>query len=161
MPNGAYSSWIAANPNDSTGNGLMTFTRTFNVATQSTAIILGGAWTIDDYGTLSLNGNVLSTITMPFRDQYHRLWAFSTTASDFVVGTNTLTITMTSTDYFDEGARLRGWLVDAGSASQEAALVGAGSAVPEASTWAILVAGFAGLGLAAARSRRTFATIAR
>jgi hypothetical protein len=82
------------------------------------------------------------------------LHAFSTTATDFVAGLNTLTIQMTATDTNIEGARLRGWLVDAGSA------VGAGSAVPEASTWAMLVAGFAGLGLAAAWSRRTFATMA-
>src|SRR5271166_5313548 len=34
--NGPYSSWIAANPNDATGNGLMTFTDTFNVTTPST-----------------------------------------------------------------------------------------------------------------------------
>ena len=33
--NGAYSSWIAANPFDRTGNGLMTFTDTFDVATPS------------------------------------------------------------------------------------------------------------------------------
>ena len=46
--NGAYSSWIAANPFDARGNGLMTFTDTFDVATPSTAIILGGAWTFDD-----------------------------------------------------------------------------------------------------------------
>ena len=46
--NGAYSSWIAANPFDAHGNGLMTFTDTFDVATPSTATILGGAWTIDD-----------------------------------------------------------------------------------------------------------------
>jgi hypothetical protein len=60
--NGAYSSWIAANPFDAHGNGLMTFTDTFNVATPSTAIIIGGAWTIDDQGTLSLNGHLLSTV---------------------------------------------------------------------------------------------------
>jgi hypothetical protein len=156
--NGAYSSWIAANPFDKRGNGLMTFTSTFNVATPTTAIIIGGAWTIDDQGTLSLNGHLLSTLP---NGDWGRLWAFSTTASDFVVGLNTLTMQVTATDYYIEGARLQGWLVDAGSAGPETALVGAGSAVPEASTWAMLVAGFAGLGLAAARSRRAFATMAR
>jgi hypothetical protein len=156
--NGPYSSWIAANPNDATGNGLMTFTDTFNVATPSTAVIIGGAWTIDDQGTLSLNGHLLFTIP---HQEFRHLHAFSTTASDFVAGLNTLTMVVTKTDFFLEGARLRGWLVDAGSAAPETALVGAGSAVPEASTWAMLVAGFVGLGLAAARSRRTFATMAR
>ena len=160
LGNGAYSSWIAANPFDAHGNGLMTFTTTFNVATPSTAVIIGGAWTFDDSGTLSLNGHLLSTLTASSREVGH-LHAFSTTPSDFVAGLNTLTMQMTSTDTNFEGGRLRGWLVDAGSAVPEAALVGAGSAVPEASTWAMLVAGFVGLGLAAARSRRAFATMAR
>jgi hypothetical protein len=113
--NGPYSSFIAANPFDPYGNGLMTFTRTFDVATPSTAIIIGGVWTIDDQGTLSLNGHLLSTLPGGSRTWDH-LHAFSTTASDFVAGLNTLTMRITATDYINEGARLRGWLVGAGSA---------------------------------------------
>ena len=135
----------------------MTFTDTFDVATPSTATIIDGAWQIDDEGTLSLNGHLLSTL--PLKDCGY-LRAFSTTPSDFVAGSNTLTMKVTDFGLCYEGTRLRGWLVDAGSAVPEAALVGAGSAVPEASTWAMLLAGFAGLGLAAARSQRTFATMA-
>jgi hypothetical protein len=112
--NGPYSSWIAANPNDGHGNGLMTATRTFNVATPSTAEIIGGAWSIDDWGTLSLNGHVLSTL--PSGTPWAHLHAFSTTASDFVAGLNTLTMQITATDYWNEELRLRGWLVGAGSA---------------------------------------------
>jgi hypothetical protein len=37
-------------------------------------------------------------------------------ASDFVAGLNTLTMQVTATDFVAEGARLRGWLVGAGSA---------------------------------------------
>ena len=112
--NGPYSSWIAANPFDAQGNGLMTFTDTFDVATPSTATIIGGAWAIDDEGTLSLNGHLLSTVLSP--KSFFHLHAFSTTASDFVAGLNTLTMKVTATDYYLEGARLRGWLVGAGSA---------------------------------------------
>ena len=43
--------WIAANPYDATDNGLMTFTTTFDVATPSTATIIGGA-SIDDLARL-------------------------------------------------------------------------------------------------------------
>jgi hypothetical protein len=111
--NGAYSSWIAANPFDAHGNGLLTFTDTFDVTTPSTAAIIGGAWAIDDYGTLSLNGHLLSTVP---NHAFGHLSAFSTTASDFVAGLNTLTMQMTATDTFLEGGRLRGWLVGAGSA---------------------------------------------
>jgi hypothetical protein len=114
VPNGPYSSWIAANPFDATGNGLMTFTDTFNVATPSTAVIIGGAWSIDDYGTLSLNGHLLSTL--PNGIPWDHLHAFATTASDFVAGSNTLTMEVTSTNFVREAARLRGWLVGAGSA---------------------------------------------
>ena len=154
--NGAYSSWITANPFEKFGNlGNLTFTMTFDVTTPSTAIIIGGAWTADDQGTLSLNGHLLSTVP---RNGWAHLWAFSTTASDFAAGLNTLTMQIPATDGWD-GGRLRGWLVDTGSAGPQATLVDAGSAVPEASTWAMLVAGFAGLGLAAARSRRAFATM--
>jgi hypothetical protein len=113
--NGAYSSWIAANPFDATGNGLMTFTDTFDVATSSTATIIGGAWAIDDSGTLSLNGHVLSTLIGSAQEEGH-LHAFSTPASDFVAGSNTLTMQITATDFNKEGGRLRGWLVGAGSA---------------------------------------------
>jgi hypothetical protein len=107
LRNGAYSSWIAANPFDEFGNGLMTFTRTFNVATPSTAVIIGGAWTIDDSGTVSLNGHVLSTLIGSNRENSH-FHAFSTTASDFVVGLNTLTIKETASDTNIDGERLRG-----------------------------------------------------
>ena len=78
--NGPYSSWIAANPFDAHGNGLMTFTDTFYVATPSTATIIGGVWSIDDSGTLSLNGHLLSTLPYGVSNRLH---AFSTTASDF------------------------------------------------------------------------------
>ena len=113
VPNGPHSSWIAANPNDTTGNGNMTFTDTFDVTTPSTARIIRGAWAIDDEATLSLNGHLLSTLPL---NEYGHLTAFSTTASDFVAGLNTLTIQGTDSDFFYEGARLKGWLVDAGSA---------------------------------------------
>jgi hypothetical protein len=113
VANGPYSSWIAANPFAENGNGpMMTFTNKFYVATPSTAVIIGGAWTADDQGTLSLNGHLLSTLRI---GDWTHLHAFSTTASDFVAGWNTLTMHV-PTDSFDDGARLRGWLVGAGSA---------------------------------------------
>jgi hypothetical protein len=92
---------------------MMTFTDTFDVTTPSTATIIGGAWTVDDSGTLSLNGHQLSALS--FGDWTH-LHAFSTTASDFVAGQNTLTMQVATNSLLD-GARLRGWLVGAGSAA--------------------------------------------
>jgi hypothetical protein len=99
--NGAYSSWITANPFEKFGNlGNLTFTDTFDVATPSTAIIIGGAWTADDQGTLWLNGHLLSTVP---RNGWAHLHAFSTTASDFVAELNTLTMQIPGTDVLTVG----------------------------------------------------------
>jgi len=141
--NGPNSSWIAGNP-DVTNNGKMTFTRTFFVSDPSTASIVGGAWTIDDAGTLSLNGNNLGSLG---NGNWGTLWAFSTVTSDFVSGVNTLTIQMGYTDYYLEGARLEGTLVG-------------GTATPLPSTWLMLLSGFVGLGFFAYRGTKKRTAIA-
>src|SRR5262249_37607092 len=116
IANGPNSSWIAANPDDIVGNGLETFTRTFTVTDPSTAAIINGAWTIDDGGSLFLNGHLLSTLPLDFNGPvltYTTLLnAFTTAPSDFVIGVNTLTMVTTSTDDFIEGARLEGMLTN-------------------------------------------------
>lgn len=140
-PNGPNSSWIAANPDDPRGNGLMTFTRSFVVSDPSTAAIVGGSWAIDDLGALTLNGNILAFLGAG-RDPAYALYPFTTVPSNFVVGVNTLTIEITATDYWVEGARLQGVLTEGITA------------VPEPSTWAAMLAGFAGLGFVVYRRRR-------
>lgn len=142
-PNGPNSSWIAVNPDNVNGNGDMTFTRTFWVATPSTASISGGLWSIDDNGTLTLNGNLLSSLTAPAYDQLN---SFGTGAGDFVYGWNTLVMTGTDTDNFFEAARLEGVVVGAG--------------VPEPSTWAMMGLGFAGFAFASYRTRHATRAIA-
>src|SRR5262249_12550358 len=108
IANRPNSSWIAANPDDVSGNGLETFTRTFTVTDPSTAAIINGAWTIDDAGSLFLNGHLLSTLPLDFNGgvltHAIQLNAFTTVPSDFVVGVNTLTMVTTSTDNSIEGA---------------------------------------------------------
>jgi hypothetical protein len=115
LANGPHSSWIAANPDDIHGNGLETFTQTFTVTYPLKAAIINGAWTIDDAGSLFLNGHLLSTLSLDFNgpilEHTTRLNPFTTTPSDFVVGVNTLTMVTTSTDDNFEGARLQGRLV--------------------------------------------------
>ena len=140
-PNGPNSSWIAANPDDPRGNGLMTFTRSFVVSDPSTAAIVGGSWAIDDLGALTLNGNILAFLGAG-RDPAYALYPFTTVPSNFVVGVNTLTIEITATDYWVEGARLQGVLTEGITA------------VPEPSTWAAMLAGFAGLGFVVYHQRR-------
>ena len=138
--NGPYSSWIAANPDDAYGNGYMTFIRRFWVSTPATASIVGGAWTIDDAGALALNGNSLSSL--PF-ENFSSLHAFSTVPGDFWYGWNTLVMAVTWSDIGVDGARLQGTLIDSGS-----------NTIPEASTWAMMLLGFAGLGFAGYRRAR-------
>jgi hypothetical protein len=116
IANGSNSSWIAANPDDTLGNGLEIFFRTFTVTDPSRAAIIHGAWTIDDAGALFLNGHLLSILTLDFNGPVlthtTRLNPFTTRPSDFVAGVNTLTMVITSTDDFIEGARLEGTLTD-------------------------------------------------
>ena len=139
-PNGPVSSWIAANPNDPAGNGLMTFTRTFDVTDPSTAQIINGLWAIDDAGLLLLNNNVVAVLgsDRPTKCPGYVLCAFSTIPSDFVNGLNTLTIQIASTDNWVEGTRLQGEFVE-----------GAIPTIPEPSTWTAMLVGFWALGLIA------------
>ena len=142
--NGPISGWIAANPNDAFGNGAMTFTRTFFLT--SIPAPFNGLWALDDSGTLSLNGHLLATLGS---GDWTSLLPFSAPSADFVVGTNTLVIqidrtgTVPGTDNFLEGARLE--------ASFEA------GAVPEPSTWAMMILGFAGVGFMAYRRKNKMA----
>jgi hypothetical protein len=132
LPNGPNSSWIAANPNDPNANGLMTFTLSFTLSDPSNASIINGRWIIDDEGTLSLNGHILSTNGACFpcgNTGFNAIWpgtfsTFSTVPSDFVRGRNTLVMEMTATDTSFEGARLEGEVVT--SASVPGPIAGAG-----------------------------------
>jgi hypothetical protein len=116
--NGPNSSWIAANPYSSTANGIMTFTLTFDVSNPKFAT-MSSQWIIDDYGTLSLNGNLLSTngacgppCNIGFNGNWPGTWStFSADPSDFVRGTNVLVAQMLASDFSYEGLRLEG-LVD-------------------------------------------------
>ncbi len=144
--NGPNSSWIAANPFDGSGNGDMTFTLEFNVPDPSVAAIAGGSWTIDDAGTLSLNGNVLAQLDDAHNPQAPLAWwsglnPFSVDPSDFVAGLNVLTMQVRDSDYWSEGGRLEGTLLGGTILSPPPP-----TTIPEAPAWLMLIAGFAGLG---------------
>jgi hypothetical protein len=114
VPNGPNSDWIARNANTAdNGPAPYTFSRTFTLAaTDLASASISGSWTIDDAGTLTLNGNSLGSLSSTPWTSLHS-FSVPTGSADFVVGTNTLSITITSADRFLEGARLEGTLTTA------------------------------------------------
>jgi hypothetical protein len=142
---------LAANPFDATANNDLTFTLNFTVSDPSTATIANGFWTIDDGGTLSLNGVTLSSLSP---GDWASLHPFSTVPAEFVAGLNVLTIQEVNSDALVGGARLEGEIVGGGTVTLAALAppaIGSGSGIPETSTWTMMLAGFAGLGYAALR----------
>jgi hypothetical protein len=136
VANGPGSDWIAADP-DTVANGNATYTFTFDLtaAEAASASITGGQWTIDDAGTLTLNGHVLSTLS---GGSWTSLNPFTAASSDFVAGRNTLVMQTTNADDFIDAARLQGDVV---------------YAVPEPATWAMLILGVGMIGAVARRRR--------
>jgi PEP-CTERM motif len=109
VANDSLSDWIAFNPN-ATANGTGTYTTTFDLsgAVLST-VSLSGFWTIDDQGTLTLNGHQIASLPPPSQPwTVLNTFSVSTGSSDFVAGINTLTMQITATDDFEEGGRLNG-----------------------------------------------------
>jgi hypothetical protein len=142
VANDSSSDWITFNPN-ATANGVGTYTTTFNLTGANLSTVsLSGFWTIDDQGTLTLNGHLLGTLPPP-SDPWTVLNSFSvpTGSSDFVAGINTLTMQITASDNFEEGARLNGTVSFT-----------AGTAIPEPSSLVLCV--FGAMVLAGALRRR-------
>jgi hypothetical protein len=127
------SDWIARNP-DITNNGPAdyTFYYTFDLA-DTTGATASGGWTIDDGGSLILNGNTISSTS----GSWGALTAFTIPNADFVTGQNTLEIEMTDSDQYLEGVNLTGTLT--GDLADP-------STTPEPSTSLLLIGG---LGFAA------------
>ena len=135
------SSWIGATATNPTPPTPYTFTETFSLTGLNPATAtISGVWAISDTGTLSINGHVIDTESNTFFGGT----TFTLPDADLLSGSNTIAMTMTSDDGSDDGVRL---LFRTATATQ---LTGA---VPEPSTWAMLILGFVGIGFMAYRRK--------
>ena len=110
VPNSSSSSWVAFDPNNSSDNGLGNYSTTFTLTSSDLATAtISGSWTLDDSGSLFLNGNDIGDLA---DGSWTSLHPFSVGAGsgDFVLGTNTLSLDITDSDVFLEGVNLQGSL---------------------------------------------------
>jgi hypothetical protein len=99
------SAWIGiANQQSPPGTtalgGSYTFSQTFFVSNPSTAA-LAGTWWIDDTGFLAVNGNTVDTQANDYTGV-----SFTVPSADFVMGLNTISVTMTVGDGLWDGTRV-------------------------------------------------------
>jgi hypothetical protein len=102
------SAWIAPDT-DYASDGNFTVTYTFDLTGYDLATASFGEfqWSIDDAGSVTLNGHVVAKLKV---GKWHKMHAFSMPAADLVQGINSLTITANKSDYDYEGVRLNGAL---------------------------------------------------
>jgi len=140
-PDDANSRWISLSATGTPGSNTTTYRLTFDLTGYDplTAIITG-MWGADNAGAMFLNG-VATGNTVP---GFNPLTSF-TVNSGFVAGVNYLDFAVTD---FGQPTALR---VD--DISGQASLLG--TAVPEPSTWAMMLLGFGAVGYSVRRRRKT------
>jgi len=136
--NSTTSEWISNSLDGTPGNQTITFRTTFTV-TDAPALITA-LWGADNSGSIFLNGTTVASLPAPGNptDNFNNLHALSFVAD---IGTDTLDFVIT-----DTGPPL--------------AFRFEVTAVPEPSTWAMLIIGFAGIGFAACRRQKPLVRLA-
>lgn len=138
IANSSTSEWITPGANASTPQapGTYIYTQTFTLGSFGSAT-LSGQWTSDNDAVMRLNGNLVSSTPAT---GYAAFTPF-TTSSGFVVGTNTLTFTVTNTPGSNTPTGLR------------VEISGTTTALPEPASLACVGAGLLALGGIARRRR--------
>jgi hypothetical protein len=137
--NTASSSWISNDPSTFGGGGPFTYSTTFTATAGKN--VLQGLIAADDQGAIYLNGNLVFTGDGTNLGPWGYFQSFQITTG-FTLGLNTLSVLVPNN------------IVGANDGPTGLQL----TAVPELSTWAMMLAGFAGLGFVGYRRQK--ATVA-
>lgn len=92
--------WVWSDVNNGGYNATVTFEVNFSLtAAQLSSASLSGQWGVDNYGSISLNGTQIDSISYPYptgsTPPYKQLLSYGTTDSSlFVAGNNTVTYEM-------------------------------------------------------------------
>jgi hypothetical protein len=124
LPNGPNSLWVARDASTS-ANGTGTYSTTFNLnGFDLSTVSLTGGWALDDSGIIALNGNTIGALPA---GAWGSLTPVTVAAGspDFVSGLNTLSITITDSDFFLEAVRFEGSVQGTQSTPEPATLVSA------------------------------------
>jgi hypothetical protein len=125
------SRWVSYGADGGSGNSTVDFVTSFTA--NSTALV-SGLWGADNFGKIFVNGVQVAELDNTVFENFDQLHSFSFTP---VVGKNTLDVQLTDTGP-PTAFRIDGFA----------------SAVPEPSTWAMMILGFVGIGAMTYRRRK-------
>ena len=126
------SRWVSLSSTGTPGGGTLTFETTFMA--DSTALV-SGSWGADNFGSIILNGT--TTVAQLFGTNVNNFNQLHTFSFSPMVGLNTLDVVVTDT-----------------GAPTAFRIDGFAGAVPEPSTWAMMLLGFAGIGFITYRRKQ-------
>jgi len=108
-PNTSSSAWIVDNTSsDRSGGNPLSFQTTFSLTSFDVASAsISGGWAVDDGGTLSLNGHVISTLLGPSGWTSLNPFSVSGASGFFNAGLNILRVDLTVNDNSFEGVNVQ------------------------------------------------------
>ena len=145
LPNTATSKWLTPSANqaesyDPSANGTYRWTLSFDLTGfDASTALLSGRWAADNTGSLFLNGTLISQIAAPIEG--HRTWTtINPVNTGFLAGANVLEFVVTNVQ--NSSGNPTGLRTE---------LVSSVSAIPEPSSYALLLAGLGVVGWVARR----------
>jgi hypothetical protein len=131
LPDSSTSRWVSVDDTGGPGHSTVTFITTFTADSTDT---VSGLWGTDNFGSILVNGATVAQLFNTDVNNFNQLHAFSFTP---LFGLNTLEVMLTDTGP-PTAFRIDGFA----------------GAVPEPSTWAMMILGFAGIGFMAYRRKQ-------